>query len=90
MEEKKSSSGDFVKWLYKNEGLVRLEKGNIFIKTHTDYEYNFAAERIDTPLRLVWWLHHLCEKRWMDNERVRRLIEVATGQMGVKMYEGKK
>lgn len=90
MIAEKIDNKKFTNWLYKNDKLVQLKNGYVFIKTHTDYKYSFSIDRIDTPIRLTWWLHHLCEKRWMDNERVRRLIEVAAENMGIKMYEGEK
>jgi hypothetical protein len=37
---------------------------------------------------LIWWIHHLCEKGWMNTEKTKDLIEVATEEMGLKMYQG--
>src|SRR5262249_13529091 len=45
-------------------------------------DYAFATERIDSPLALVGWLHHLCEKVWFDRETAAELIEKVSDHFG--------
>lgn len=78
--------------LHKDE--VELRDGVIYFK---DYEfedegrengYFIELHRIDDLKKLTWWIHHLCEKGWVNNSMIRKLIEIATKEIGLKMYEG--
>jgi hypothetical protein len=51
-------------------------------------KYCICIDRIDNPIKLIWWIHHLNKKDWFKREHVERLIEVATEAMGIKMYQG--
>ena len=51
--------------------------------------YEILKSRIDTPMKLVWWIHHLSEKNWVTTGTIRALIYHAMiDVMGMKMYEG--
>lgn len=63
---------------------LRIEDDYIIIHDH--YEIPFS--RIDNPIKLIWWIHHLCEKSWVKPRLINRLIMIATEKMGLKMYEG--
>lgn len=65
--------------------VVLDDDGWIAIDTGGDY-YDFdAGKEIKTPLDLLEWVRHLCEKRWMDSERVRQLIVVVCEARGWKL-----
>lgn len=51
-------------------------------------KYFIEFNRIDNPIKLIWWIHHLCEKDWITKETIETLIEVTTKNMGIGMYEG--
>jgi len=79
---------------YSAKDVVSVKNGAICFK---DYEYeeepreNFyfiELDRIDTPIKLIWWIHHLEEKGFFTRWMCKRLIEVTTEKMGFKMYEG--
>ena len=53
-------------------------------------EYDIAVNRCNTPISLVWWIHHMCEKGWMTTHAIECFIELATQKMGLKPYEGEK
>ena len=52
------------------------------------YEYDIEMNRIETPLDLLSWLHHFCEKSWsgMTFWQFRLLIESVAEKRGWKLY----
>ena len=50
------------------------------------YPYEIELNRIPTPLALMQWVHHLCEKNWMDSERICIFIEAVAANKGWKMH----
>jgi hypothetical protein len=67
---------------------VFIEDGCLVIRPKNWGAYYIGLDRIDTTIKLVWWIHHLCEKNWFDQEINQRLIELATERMGLKTYQG--
>jgi len=57
------------------------DEGDLCI-TWGGYEYWINKERLDTPFKLLGWVRHLCEKRWMDNEKIEFLIEIVAQKNG--------
>jgi hypothetical protein len=51
-------------------------------------EYDIPLSRIDNHTKMVWWVHHLCEKNWITTELICRFIEEVTHALGQKMYNG--
>lgn len=48
--------------------------------------YQFALDRIDTPLKLLGWVHHLTEKVWMESLDLRELIEAVADHFGWNIH----
>lgn len=49
--------------------------------------YNIDLARIDSPLKLVGWLHHLSEKVWFDQTYCRQLIQVVCYHFGWDIHK---
>lgn len=49
--------------------------------------YNIDLARIDSPLKLVGWLHHLSEKVWFDQTYCRQLIQVVCCHFGWDIHK---
>ena len=39
--------------------------------------YKIAIERCDSPVKILDWIDHLCNKPWMTKELIQRFIQVA-------------
>jgi hypothetical protein len=52
---------------------VHNKKRNTFTINAT-YAYEISLDRIPTPLALLHWAWHLCEKNWMPQTFVRQFI----------------
>ena len=57
------------------------------IEINISYPYEIAHNRINTDAKILEWVHHLCEKTWMDTNAVGYFIEVAKKANGGKVYE---
>jgi len=62
---------------------VSIKEGHIVI--NVEFEYNIALSRCDTAEKLLYWIWHLTEKTWMTNDVMRRFIEIACRENGIKM-----
>ena len=49
--------------------------------------YDFKTNRIDTPEKLVAWIHHLTEKCWFDRVTCRQLIDAVCYHFGWKPHK---
>ena len=65
---------------------VYIEGGELIL--HVQSEYPIGLDRIDTPLKMMWWFHHLAGKGWFTAEHGSRMIELMAPRMGLKMYQG--
>ena len=65
---------------------IRSTKGYLIL-TWGGYEYDIEWDRIDSPGKLLGWIHHLCEKNWMDTYRMFLLIEHVGRHCGFKPWE---
>lgn len=61
-----------------------VKKNYILLKKGS---YPLSFSEMNTPKQLLWKIHHLTEKGWVDNEIIRKLIEVAVEKMGIRMYD---
>ncbi len=71
---------------------VKISRGYVSIRTewhvkHYD-SYDFKLGRIDTPQKLLGWVHHLTEKVWFDRLVARELIEKVADRFGFDLDEG--
>ena len=64
---------------------VVFVKGN-YIIVNASYPYQVPVDECRTAEGLLNWVYHLTEKSWMNTEILRRFMEVASGQTGVKLY----
>jgi hypothetical protein len=56
-----------------DEIFVHCKRSNT-ITINSTYGYVIGLERITTPLALLHWVAHLCQKNWMPREFVRQFI----------------
>ena len=70
--------------------IVKLEDDYVVLDNNVMgvYPYLIHKDRINNPIKLIWWIHHLCEKNWMDLRAIENLIELTTKLMNIKMYQG--
>jgi hypothetical protein len=65
---------------------IKVTQDWVTIKTewHREYGdvYEFTTERIDTPLKLLGWVHHLSMKCWFDGATCRELIDDVCDHFG--------
>lgn len=65
---------------------VKIAGGYVTLKTDWHRkrgdDYPVALDRIDTPEKLVVWLHHLAEKLWFDGLTCRELVEKVSDHFG--------
>lgn len=52
--------------------------------------YWIDLKRCNTYASILWWVHHLSEKRWFDIELARFFIETAVSENKLTMYKGQK
>lgn len=65
-------------------GKVTLEDAGRFICIDTGRDvYEIETSRIDSPEKLIHWLHHLSQKTWFTPHICRDLIVVACDHMGI-------
>jgi|GEM_PF-2369010 hypothetical protein len=87
----RSESRDLIHEMLTNEpeqAPVFIDGGSFVIRPKNWGAYYIGLDRIDNPIKLIWWIHHLCEKQWFNQRMSKRLIELATERMGLKMYQG--
>jgi hypothetical protein len=71
---------------------ITIRGGYLTIRTedhlqHGD-EYAFELKRIDTPMKLLEWTHHLAGKGWCDAFLTRELIEKVCKHFGWNLFAG--
>ena len=52
-----------------------VEDGTEWLVLNLPHEYAIEAGRIDTEIKLLWWIDHLCEKSWITSDALGVLIE---------------
>lgn len=58
--------------------LVERKRGYINVRFRpSSNEYGIENHRINTPEKLLGWIHHLCGKGQVTTEHIRQLIDVA-------------
>lgn len=57
-----------------------------FIVLDFVYDYSIHKDRRDTKAKILQWVHHLAEKNWMNQYRLRIFINVACGDIGEEVY----
>jgi hypothetical protein len=55
-----------------------------YIVINVAYEYNIPLESCQTAEQMLNWVWHLTEKTWINPDILRRFIELACIQTGVK------
>ena len=68
--------------------LVTFEDNHFCIKDPNGGTYDIPRSDCSNFTKLLWRVHHLCEKTWITGSMITRLIELATEKMGKKMYQG--
>ncbi len=65
---------------------VKITRDSVIIRTEWHKEwggcYDFALDRIDTPEKLLGWVHHLCGKKWFDPLTAREFVEKISDHFG--------
>lgn len=46
------------------------------------YPYHIALSRLDSPAKILRWVHHLSGKRWMTRGALARFIDLAMAAIG--------
>ena len=57
---------------------VTSKKGIICITNEYGWDYDIELDRIDTPSKILSWVHHLCGKTWITPSVIEEFIQVAT------------
>ena len=47
------------------------------IVINVSYEYNIALSRCDSHEKILGWVIHLCEKKWMTSDVMRAFVHTA-------------
>jgi len=74
-------------WLEEKKELARIvsiKEGHIVI--NMGFEYNISLKTISSEKDVLKWAHHLCEKTWLTIPVLRRFIEVAMSETGLKLH----
>ena len=66
--------------------LCRIEDGYIVLKPGGPY--HIELERCSTPLSIIEWTVHLCDKPWMTLDLLQRFIAVATAHHKIDFGRG--
>ena len=56
------------------------------LAVNSTYCYEIGLERIPTPMALLHWSHHLCEKTWMPKEFIREFMRRVSAIKGWDIY----
>jgi hypothetical protein len=69
---------------------VKIAGGWVTINTEhpAAYPYEIRLDRIDTPMRLLNWVHHLAEKVWMEPLDLAELIDAVCRHYGWNLHSG--
>lgn len=57
--------------------------GDVLV-VHDEY-YTIRLSDLDTPEKVLGWIHHLVEKTWMDKILLRRFINCAAGANDIEI-----
>ena len=71
--------------------LIDREKSGIkisprYITLNWRCPYAIAWTRIESPISLVRWTHHLAEKGWMNSHRLSLFIEAVCEKQGWQLF----
>jgi len=66
--------------------VITKRRVNLYLPKPWDYLYWFHVSRVDTPIKLLGWVHHLLEKKWMDTSHARWFIASVTAHFGWNIY----
>lgn len=67
---------------------IHVKRSNT-IAINSTYCYEIGLERIPTPMALLHWSHHLCEKTWMPKEFIREFMRRVSAIKGWDIYSDK-
>lgn len=75
---------------YPARSRVKLKGGCVCLSDRLGEErsYDFALDRIDSPMKLVSWLYHLGGKAWFDGWMQQELIEKVCKHFGWEIPYG--
>ena len=62
----------------------KQEDGSLYLILKLAYEYPIEAKRINTEVKLLWWIRHLSEKNWMTADSIAILFDVVSKKNGFK------
>jgi uncharacterized heparinase superfamily protein len=68
----------------KSEHYVSDTKAGITL--HIGYDYTIEWKRIDTPAKVLHWIHHLSAKNWFTEQRLREFIETWCKHYGKNIH----
>jgi hypothetical protein len=67
------------------ERLVYVRSNNVILLRFL-YTYEVDLDRIRTERNPLGWVHHLCNKPWMNGERTKKFIEAVAEIKKFKLY----
>jgi len=68
---------------------LRLENNElVFSENDLGDFYYIGINRLNNTTKIMWWIHHLSDKRWFTRELCRKFIGLCSGLCGLEMYEG--
>ena len=65
---------------------VEDQKHELVITWYPGVEYPIAWDRLDTEQKILRWVCHLAEKRWMTRRTVRKFIIIACDHHGLDPF----
>jgi hypothetical protein len=60
-----------------NKPKLAVLKGKDVNIVNGRYDYLIPYSEIKDPVKLAWWIMHLCEKRWFTKEHVYDMIKLS-------------
>lgn len=75
---------DVIGFLNNIDKAVFIESDTLFLK---DGRYEIPLCEMDTPIKLLSWVHHLSKKGWCANYIITRIIDIVTERNSIKLYQ---
>jgi len=69
-------------WLRRN---CYIRRRCIVLKAGS-FAYEVELSRCNTHAKLIGWVHHLNEKRWMTTQLMNRFLELCCKHHGLRLY----
>jgi hypothetical protein len=66
---------------------IRLD-GDYIVIDYGGYDYDIHKDRVNSQAKLLDWVLHLSEKRWMNCSRLHYFAELAAETNGFKLARG--